>query len=167
MARMASANQSNYCLYLQCPTAVMREREENRNSQVERMSYSAWTSPWGTPAGLCQGLPTHFRWMSPSTCLVQVICRQYLSAAICSFMWWHKTDTLLLPPGQELKSSLWLLQWGVPSQFLLDVCTLVYDVTFSFLSHLGYPSPMSLLWWCVRSDTDLLAICAFFLLLAT
>ena len=28
MARMASANQSNYCLYLQCPTAIMREREE-------------------------------------------------------------------------------------------------------------------------------------------
>ena len=111
--------------------------------------------------------PQSFCWMSPSTCLAHVICRQYLSAAICSFMWWHKTDTLLLPPGQELKSSLWLLQWGVPSQFLLDVCTLVYDVIFSFLSHLGYPSPMSLLWWCVRSDTDLLAICAFFLLLAT
>jgi hypothetical protein len=111
--------------------------------------------------------PQSFCWMSPSTCLAHVICRQYLSAAICSFMWWHKTDTLLLPPGQELKSSLWLLQWGVPSQFLLDVCTLVYDVIFSFLSHLRYPSPMSLLWWCVRSDTDLLAICAFFLLLAT
>lgn len=59
MARMASANQSNYCLYLQCPTAIMREREENRNSQVERMCYSAWTSPWGTPAGLCQALPSH------------------------------------------------------------------------------------------------------------
>ena len=64
----------------------------------------------GNSSGAVSRPPQSFCWMSPSPCLVQVICRQYLSAAICSFMWWHKTDTLLLPPGQELKSSLWLLQ---------------------------------------------------------
>lgn len=146
--RQASANHSVYYLSLQCPTAASMREREGRNSQVERMLYSAWNSQWRTPAELCQGLRSHFCWMSRNTCLAHVICRHYLSAVIVLLLGGTKQTPCSSPRAGDEDLPL-TASVRCPQSALAGFCSLLYDAVLSFLSY-----------WVSSDDvSDLIVIC--------